>query len=95
MLEPLHGANSIEAVPWRADNEMPKETITLNHMGANIFHIKPSGRESRVRAAYGTDQAVLLLAAFNKDGYDTSEAEAELAKNIVGRLRFNNSVLND
>lgn len=73
---------------------MTKETITLEHMGANIFRVRPSGRESRVRTCYGTDQAVLLLAAFNKDGYDTSEAESELAKTILERLRFNQGVVN-
>lgn len=54
------------------------EKIILQDKGGGIFEIKPEGRESRPRTAYGLDQACLIVGGLAKAGYDVTDAQRRL-----------------
>lgn len=62
------------------------EKVMIQEMGGGIFEIKPEGRESKPRRAYGIDEACLIVGGLAKAGFDVSEAEQQLVQACLSKV---------
>ena len=62
------------------------ERVILTPMEGGMFEIKPEGRESKPRRAYGIDEACLIVGGLAKAGFDVREAEQQLVQACLSKV---------